>query len=182
MAEGKDWKSAWPEGHPNRTEYVSREQQTKNARRTNVPLPKDAVDWKSAWPKGHPNYNEPVTREEQARNARIQGSAAENEKKMYAAAKKSESKKIEVPDPKYRAKEEKLPPAPKPPAQDYKAQRDYPETTRRNINTSRVGEAMAAKSAEEAKAKFEETGVRVKPKGTQPNHHVTTGKIGRAHV
>lgn len=69
-----DWQSPWPKGHPNRTEYVSPDQEAKNLRdkdpqrfdelkRNNgVPdyRPEQPVDWKSPWPIGHPNRTEYV--------------------------------------------------------------------------------------------------------------------------
>lgn len=97
----QDWQSAWPVGHPNRTEYVSPAQQTENARAANAPkteyrtevdktsreIPtkdtpiitkqayKEKHGWVSAWPTGHPNHSSVVTPEEQAINSKIIDSA-----------------------------------------------------------------------------------------------------------
>ena len=64
------WVSPWPQGHPNRTEYVSPAQQTANVnnspegrqRTANAASQaKQAKDgWVSPWPVGHPNHTEMV--------------------------------------------------------------------------------------------------------------------------
>lgn len=70
-----DWQSPWPVGHPNRTEYVSPEQQTKNMqpkkqteyytdydKKSGNIMKKSDIQardgWVSPWPQGHPNYTE----------------------------------------------------------------------------------------------------------------------------
>ena len=87
-----DWQSPWPVGHPNRTEYVSPEQQTANARgpekteyRTEVDrtsrgtaakdapmLTKTAYQakhgWVSPFPQGSPEHTPMVSKEEQTQN------------------------------------------------------------------------------------------------------------------
>lgn len=74
---GVDWQSPWPKGHPNRTEYVSPEQQTKNMqpkkqteyhtdydKQTNTIMKKSDLQkrdgWVSPWPTDHPNYTKMV--------------------------------------------------------------------------------------------------------------------------
>jgi hypothetical protein len=71
------WQSPWPVGHPNRTEYVSPEQQTANMRgpkkteyytdydkKSGTIMKKSDLQardgWVSPWPVGHPNYTEMV--------------------------------------------------------------------------------------------------------------------------
>ena len=70
-----DWQSPWPKGHPNRTEYVSPEQQTRNSQPKKQPEYNTDYDkksgkimkkselqardgWVSPWPVGHPNHTE----------------------------------------------------------------------------------------------------------------------------
>jgi hypothetical protein len=95
-----DWQSPFPVGHPDRTEPVSREQQTANMRGPKKTEYRTEVDktsremstkdtpiitksdyqqkhgWVSAWPSGHPNHSSVVTAEEQATNSKIIKSAA----------------------------------------------------------------------------------------------------------
>jgi hypothetical protein len=91
-AAAPDWVSPWPVGHPNRTEYVSPEQQTANSRgpqkteyRTEVdrtsrgPVDRNAPmltksayqakhGWVSPFPQGHPDHTPMVSKEEQTEN------------------------------------------------------------------------------------------------------------------
>ena len=54
-----DWKSPWPVGDANRTNYVPPKQ--------NAPAAKP-VDWKSPWPEGNPNKTGYVSPEQQTKN------------------------------------------------------------------------------------------------------------------
>lgn len=67
-----DWQSPWPVGHPNRTEYVSPEQETANMTKKTTEYHTDPDEktgtimkksdlqardgWVSPWPVDHPNY------------------------------------------------------------------------------------------------------------------------------